>query len=312
MLGGYYQAASVAALTANGNAILLSPSASGAATTNDGRFVLGGTPANPIYVIAPGSSVGVLQLHTSTSAPLGWVAGTIGANPQHNTLYPWTQNLGVWDNDPGSWSTGDVYFRWSGLTNVTGSPSLTLTGLNSWVSSTYLLTLSGANCKAYLKLEMSTASDGSAIVATGYYGVDTTSAAGGDTRTLSGSSGSPNAAVALKIAPTDATASWTFKADGTVWKTGTTGTSQFQSGTEWCDQTPTATYWIRATSNSGSAPTSGTLNSWLLLNSDRTWAWTETGIGITAGSVKIEISTTYNGTAIVATGYYSGEAQVEP
>lgn len=130
--------------------------------------------------------------------------------------------------------------------------------------------------------------------------------------TLSGTTGSPNANSTIKLDPTDADCSWIFNTDGTIDKVSTTGTAQFQAGVEWCsDSPPTGSYWLRATSYSGSSPTTGTLGSWLALTSTRTFQWYQSVVGTTGvGVIKVEIATDSGGSTIVATGYYQGNATV--
>lgn len=133
-----------------------------------------------------------------------------------------------------------------------------------------------------------------------------------ETVTLSGTTGTPNTTLTVKLSPTDATAGWDFNSDGTVDNEATAGISQFNGGVEWIDLSPTGSYWIRATLNAGNAPDSGTLGTWLALTISRSWRWTITGTGTTSGSVKIEIATDSGGSTIVATGYYGATATVEP
>lgn len=145
----------------------------------------------------------------------------------------------------------------------------------------------------------------------------TAGGAGTDTITLSGTSGSPNARTASELSIDDAYMEWSFETDGTVdINRSDTGNSQFQAGVEWnaSQPTPTATYYIKATLDSGTIPTSGsTMTTWLALSSRRWWRWTETrnGFYTTTGTLKIEIATDSGGTNIVATGYYRGTAAVE-
>lgn len=123
---------------------------------------------------------------------------------------------------------------------------------------------------------------------------------------LSGATGTPNIAADFQEVPTTATASWIFRSDGTVDRVHYGSTVQFQPLSEWIvPNNPSATYYIRATSNAGSNPDSGpALNTWVALTSDRTWQWNHTGLGLKEGSVKIEISDTASPANIVATGYY--------
>jgi hypothetical protein len=135
--------------------------------------------------------------------------------------------------------------------------------------------------------------------------------------TLSGTSGSPNVCENTESSPDDCTAGWRFNSDGTVDKaTSVLGIypgsyDQFASGVQWISDTPLITYYIRFTLDSGDSLTSGTTGSWLALTSNREFYWRESGIGQTAGTVKVEIDTVGDGSNIVATGYYRGEANVD-
>ena len=130
--------------------------------------------------------------------------------------------------------------------------------------------------------------------------------------TLSGSSGSPRLAAHIVTDPGAASAGWRFNSDGTVDRN-QGGYSQFEAGVEWANTAPNAStdYWIRATLDSGSNPSSGTMNTWLQLSSNRTWEWARGSVGVLTGVLQIEIASDSGGSNIVATGYYSGNAEVE-
>ena len=138
--------------------------------------------------------------------------------------------------------------------------------------------------------------------------------------TLSGTALSPNNATTIQTTPTDAVVSWIFNLDGTVDRTQTAGTTQFQTGVEWdTDQpSPATDIWLRATLDAGSNPTSGdALGSWHILNgsgeANRTFTWTETtdGVAVITGTLMVELATDSGGSNIVATGYYKGTAVVD-
>jgi hypothetical protein len=125
--------------------------------------------------------------------------------------------------------------------------------------------------------------------------------------TLSGTSGSPN--VIAKPAGGLVTITWEFTTSGGVLGDG----APFNSGTEWIDVAPQLEYWIRAQTNSGSPPSSGTVNSWLKLagsgSATRSWTWSANNVTL-AGSIQVDIATDSAGTNIVATGYYGAQIGV--
>ena len=133
--------------------------------------------------------------------------------------------------------------------------------------------------------------------------------------TLTGSSGTPNEASSNETDPTNAEAGWKFDANGGAYKWITPSYFLFDSGVEWSNiQLPSSgtVFYIRATLDSGSSPTSGdTVGSWLALSTDREWLWLRNTVGLTEGVLKIEIATDSGGTNIVATGYYKGDANVD-
>ena len=87
------------------------------------------------------------------------------------------------------------------------------------------------------------------------------------------------------------------------------------SGTDW--EIPndfSVNYWIRATLESGSAPTvSSGMDTWLTLapgGANRAWRWSRSAQGTLTGVIKLEIATDSDGNDIVATGYYEGSPSV--
>jgi len=109
---------------------------------------------------------------------------------------------------------------------------------------------------------------------------------------------------------------WKFDADGNVytWDGGGNNPASgfaLHSTSTWNNITPSTTYYIRCSNYSGqnlSSSSSSTINSWLALTTDRYFYWNDpadpTGYGDKNGVLKAEISTTSNGSNIVATGYY--------
>jgi hypothetical protein len=138
--------------------------------------------------------------------------------------------------------------------------------------------------------------------------------------TLEGTSGTPESF--FDMAGSDANdlvMGWRFDSDGNVYKyesiynVGGNGL-YLHDTTTWDNITPSTTYYIRATNFSGvnmSTVDSDTLNTWLALTSDRDFRYRDSTQLITYadrdGTMKIEISTTSNGSNIVATGYYKCE-----
>ena len=131
---------------------------------------------------------------------------------------------------------------------------------------------------------------------------------------LSGTAGSPNTDTDFVINNT-ARAGWTFSLSGDLTKY----SGSPYNGSEWfgvsgqsTHSTPTQTYYIRATYESGNFADFGSYLMWQPLTSTRTWYW-EAGPGfdVNVGTMKIEIATDSGGTNIVATGYYRGNASSE-
>ena len=113
-------------------------------------------------------------------------------------------------------------------------------------------------------------------------------------------------------------AGWRFKADGNVYKwehpnnVGGDGETLF-STTTWNNITPSQTYYIKASNNSGSvtlsAAQSSTLNTWIPLNQTREFVVYDSRDRTTYGTedctMKIEISANASGSPVLATGYYA-------
>lgn len=128
---------------------------------------------------------------------------------------------------------------------------------------------------------------------------------------LMGSSGgvvSPlpgGAAFDFAASPSSASASVSFGTDGSISLTGGGSQSWFSPNVAGVG----ASFWVRATLNSG-AVSSGTTGSWLQLNSSRSWTCNRTGIGAISANLTIEIALDSGGSQIVATGTYTIEAEV--
>lgn len=138
-----------------------------------------------------------------------------------------------------------------------------------------------------------------------------------ETVSLSGTTSSYNLAASNTVSPTSAVGGWKFKSDGTVFKTNIGGTYniQFNAGTEWCNTTPSQTYYIRCTVTSGFLGSgSDSAGVWLALTSDRTFQVVDSTVsgGADQFQCKIEIASDSSGSNIIATGYYQAYALMEP
>ena len=138
-----------------------------------------------------------------------------------------------------------------------------------------------------------------------------------ETVTLSGTPSSYNSVFGVTQNGVDSLAGWRFKSDGTVFKTNVSGSSyniQFNAGTEWCNVTPSQTYYLRCTVQAGSLDGgSQPANTWLALTTDRTFQVLDDiadGTDITV-QIKIEIASDSGGSNILATGYYEATATQE-
>lgn len=135
----------------------------------------------------------------------------------------------------------------------------------------------------------------------------------GETVTLSGTSGSPNASVDKEDTPTNALAGWRWQSDGDVESIVADVWTEFQSGTEWVDTSTPGNYWLQATLDAGDTPTTHPgLGSFLQLDIQRSYTWLEDsdppGFASTAGTLQIDISSQSDGTPILDTGFYRGTA----
>lgn len=144
-----------------------------------------------------------------------------------------------------------------------------------------------------------------------------TGAAPSETITLSGTSGSPTL-VGLIISASDyARVGLTFVTDGSITEASGSGGNGNTSYGNWCNVTPSQTYYIRCTQISTSDPGAGSagdaqpLNTWLALSSGRSFMVIDTTETLTYGTrntvVKIEIASDSGGSNILATGYYRYE-----
>ena len=153
-------------------------------------------------------------------------------------------------------------------------------------------------------------------VASGY---GSTGGSPSETISLSGTSSVPNSYSGITVAPQSAFAAIKTKADGTIWGAlNGQDDVQINAGTEWCNVAPASpgSYYIRCTVVSGTldAISSDNTGTWEPMNNAYIWGASATNgnRGPIPVKLKLEISTTSNGSNIVATGYYYPVAYVEP
>lgn len=135
----------------------------------------------------------------------------------------------------------------------------------------------------------------------------------GDIVTLSGTTGSPNTSLDFAISTNNAEVRWFFNTDGTIDRLKLQGSDVFEWG-NWCNQTPTISYWGRFTHNAGDTANVGNSSgSWISMISNISQGWNEDqdGFATYSGSSKFEIATDSGGSNIIATGYYGGTAEIE-
>lgn len=144
-----------------------------------------------------------------------------------------------------------------------------------------------------------------------------TGSAPAETITLTGTVGSPTLVGLIASSSDYARVGQTFVTDGSITEaSGTGGNSNTLFG-NWCNVTPSQTYYIRCTQISTSDPGVGSagdaqpLNTWLALSSSRSFMVIDTTPTLTYGTrntvVKIEIASDSGGSNILATGYYKYE-----
>lgn len=136
---------------------------------------------------------------------------------------------------------------------------------------------------------------------------------------LSGTSGTPESFMDMGSGVDDLVMGWVFDADGNIYKyesiynVGGQG-KYLHSSSEWNNITPSTTYYIKFSNHAGntmstspSSDTSG-VGIWMSLATDKKFYFRDsrdiTSYADEEGTVKVEISTTSNGSNIVATGYY--------
>jgi hypothetical protein len=136
---------------------------------------------------------------------------------------------------------------------------------------------------------------------------------------LSGTSGTPITFMDQGSGIQDLVMGWVFDADGNIYKyesiynVGGQG-KYLYSSTQWNNITPSTTYYIKFSNHAGntmstspSSDTSG-VGIWMSLATDKKFYFRDSrsinSYADEEGTVKVEISTTSNGSNIVATGYY--------
>ena len=136
---------------------------------------------------------------------------------------------------------------------------------------------------------------------------------------LSGTSGTPITFMDQGSGVQDLVMGWVFDADGNIYKyesvynVGGQG-KYLYSSSQWNNITPSTAYYIKFSNHSGntmstspSSDTSG-VGIWMSLATDKKFYFRDsrdiTSYADEDGTVKVEISTTSNGSNIVATGYY--------
>lgn len=144
-----------------------------------------------------------------------------------------------------------------------------------------------------------------------------TGAAPSETITLSGTSGTP-ILVGLIVSDSNyARVGLTFYTDGSITEASGAGGNGNSAFGNWCNVTPSQTYYIRCTQISTSAGSFGSagdvspLNTWLALSSGRSFYVIDTRDTLVYANentvVKIEIASDSGGSNILATGYYDFE-----
>ena len=101
----------------------------------------------------------------------------------------------------------------------------------------------------------------------------------------------------FNLAPTDSTCIVSFRADGAIWD------QDGVTGDVWIDPAAASdgNYYIRANSASPDTPESGTMDTWLQLNSTRSWSVSELGIGTDSRTFTVDLKYGASG-AVLATG----------
>jgi hypothetical protein len=134
---------------------------------------------------------------------------------------------------------------------------------------------------------------------------------------LEGTAANPERFITVPTGNGDMVAGWRFGSDGNVYQYESFNNQGGQGYTlhntvTWINVPPSTTYYIRASNYSGSftlsVGDSSSINTWNALTSNNSFRYRDSRNVLTyadeEGYMKIEISTTSNGSNIVATGYY--------
>lgn len=108
-----------------------------------------------------------------------------------------------------------------------------------------------------------------------------------------------------------ATASLTMNADGTMVLTDQGGTTT----ASWYVPTTSAVgagYWVRASRTSGQVPSAGTMDTWLQLNTARTWSQSRSTIGSRIATMRMTIASDSSGTNVVGFFDVTIQASIDP
>lgn len=101
------------------------------------------------------------------------------------------------------------------------------------------------------------------------------------------------------ISPYSASATYQIDASTGTYTATTVGSITQTTRNRWLNRGDGSVYYVRATLVSGDTPT-GTLNSWLKTDTNRSWSISGSGSGISFfGTIKIEISNQSDGSIIL-------------
>lgn len=111
-----------------------------------------------------------------------------------------------------------------------------------------------------------------------------------------------------QINPQNPNATWEFRTDGSVWSqvAGSSATLRHR----WHNPGGNTALYVRIVHpGSGTAPSSGTLNTWLAMSSNRAFGLSRSTLGSSSGSVTIQFSADQS--TVLSSGVYSYSATKE-